>query len=167
MREGQPAGGRTPSNPPCVHLGFESAGLTIRPVLRGDLLPSKQVTRVRFPSRAPAPTRRCNARVARAAPGRPPAFQAGRQGSLRLLACELGSQLPELEFLAHQKDPGLLIRESWVRIPPGPPEAARGLSEAWQPLKRLPSRQTVRWRCSRPALSVSSPLGDVGLCTMI
>jgi len=49
-----------------------------------------------------------------------PASQAGRPGSLRLLAHELGSQLPELEFLAHQKDPRLLIRESWVRIPPGP-----------------------------------------------
>ena len=54
-----------------------------------------------------------------------PASQAGRPGSLRLLAHELGSQLPELEFLAHQKDPGLLIRESWVRTAPGPPEPRR------------------------------------------
>ena len=97
---------------------FESAGLTIRPVLRGDLLPSKQVTRVRFPSPAPAPTRRHNACVARAAEGRPPAFQAGRRGSIGLLADKLGSELAELEFLAHPKHPGLLVRESWVRILP-------------------------------------------------
>ena len=59
--------------------------------------------------------------MAKAAEGRPPAFQAGRRGSLGLLACELGSQLTELELLTQRKDPGLLIRESWVRIPPGPP----------------------------------------------
>jgi hypothetical protein len=59
---------------------FESEGLTIRLLLTGDLLPSKQVTRVRFPSPAPAPTRRYNACKARAAERRPPALQARCRG---------------------------------------------------------------------------------------
>jgi len=49
--------------PPRFHPGFtpifESEGLAISPSLCGELVPSKQVTRVRFPSPAPAPTR-CN-----------------------------------------------------------------------------------------------------------
>src|SRR4030042_6751865 len=54
---------------------------------------------------------------------RPPSFQGGREGSLRLFGREFGSQLADLELVAQRKDPGLSIRESWVRIPPGPPEA--------------------------------------------
>jgi hypothetical protein len=34
-------------------------------------------------------------------------------------------------LLAHRKDPGLLIRESWVRIPPAPPTLA--LEPSWPP----------------------------------
>ena len=49
-----------------------------------ELLPSKQVTRVRFPSPAPPPTR-CNNVRTRADCGVYPAFQAGHQGSLGLL----------------------------------------------------------------------------------
>ena len=103
---------------------FESEGLAISRSLCGELVPSKQVTRVRFPSPAPARIQRHNACVARAAEGRSPAFQADHRGSLGLLpghfACPLAAPGP-VELLIRRKDPGLLIRESWVRIPPGPP----------------------------------------------
>ena len=36
------------------------------------------------------------------------------------ITCPLAA-LYALELVAHRKDPGLLIRESWVRIPPGAP----------------------------------------------
>ena len=48
--------------------------------LMSSCLPSR-LSRVRFPSPAPPPVRRYSARKARAAEGRPPAFQAGCQRS--------------------------------------------------------------------------------------
>jgi len=71
----------------------------------------------RLPPPAPPRIRRYHACKARAAGGWPSAFEAGCERAVRLLAHELGSQLAELELLAHRKKPGLLVRDSWVRIP--------------------------------------------------
>ncbi len=51
--------------------------------LMSSCLPSR-LSRVRFPSPALGRIRRYNACVAKAAKGRPPAFEAGRRDSVRL-----------------------------------------------------------------------------------
>ncbi len=93
-------------------------GLDRQPI---ELLPSKQEMAVRFRSPAPRVLRCHNACKARAADGRPPASEAGCRGWLglpsRYLAYPL-APLDAVELLTHRKDPGLLVRKSWARIPP-------------------------------------------------
>ena len=111
--------GFTPISPRFLHLRGQQSGRSCR----GDLLPSKQVVAGSIPVSRSTPIKRYNARMARAAERRPPAFQAGRRGSVRLRPHHLApplAPLDALELLAQRKDAGLLLRESWVRIPPGP-----------------------------------------------
>jgi hypothetical protein len=87
--------------PPRFHPGFtpifESEGLAIGSAPGSEVVPSKQVTRVRFPSPAPAHIQRRNAYVGRVAHGRAPAFHADHRGSLRLLPDKVGTELAEFE----------------------------------------------------------------------
>ncbi len=59
------------------------------------------------------------------------------EGRRRAASCFSGRS----SGLAHRKDPGLLIRESWVRIPPGPPGDRRILFRQHSPLARTSPRK--------------------------
>jgi hypothetical protein len=90
--------------PPLNEKGLLAAGVSGQSVVVAHL-PSKERARVRFPLAAPRRPRRHNACKARAAERRPPAFQAGRRASLRLLRHHLPSQLAELELLVSSEGP--------------------------------------------------------------
>jgi hypothetical protein len=110
------AGRRKPVNPPRFHPGFtpifEPKGSAIRPGVEGGPSSFQAGCRgfdPRLPPQAPLDV------TTRASRGPP-------EGGL--LLCR---QVVRPRLVAQRKDPGLLIRESWVRIPPGPPGDIIGL----------------------------------------
>ena len=84
-----------PDAPRFSNLGGQQLGLWLGMAL---FLPSR-LSRVRSPSPAPGPARRNNACKAKAAEGRPPAFQACRGGWLCLFPHHLVAPLAALEAL--------------------------------------------------------------------